>query len=91
LDSAKWPTIGYFPRARTLLRGLKFQKFCIIFTFPAIRYNLLECIPSVTNWPPFFNNKDYEPKTDMPDAQKKIKLAEEEKPELRLEGWKNVS
>jgi hypothetical protein len=35
--------------------------------------------------------QDYVPKTDAPDVQKKIALAEEEKAELRLEGWKNVS
>jgi hypothetical protein len=30
-------------------------------------------------------------KTDTPDVKKNTALAEEEKAELRLEGWKNVS
>jgi hypothetical protein len=30
-------------------------------------------------------------KTDAPQVEKKVSLAAEEKAELRLEGWKNVS
>lgn len=37
-----------------------------------------------------WEEQDYESKTDMPDVHDQISLAKEEKPELRLEGWKNA-